>query len=110
MPAYFAHSANASGTWHELPKHLCDVADLAQHFADRFGAGEVGFWAGLWHDLGKFAPAFQDYLKNPGAGHGPDHSSAGAVFACQFWDGLAFLIAGQLEETSPRETRDSRGR
>jgi CRISPR-associated endonuclease/helicase Cas3 len=94
MSSYFAHSANSLGAWHHLPKHLQDVAHQARRFAAPFGAGEFGYWSGLWHDLGKFGLAFQQYLKDPSAGRGPDHSSAGAVFACASWDGLAFLIAG----------------
>src|SRR5262249_22824322 len=86
-------SANLSGERHDLPKHLRDVAEQARVFAAKFGAVELGYWAGLWHDLGKFAQKFQDYLdgKEP---KGPDHSSAGAVLAARHFDGLAFLVAG----------------
>jgi len=38
------------------------VANKARDFSDAFGAGDIGFLIGLWHDLGKFNPAFQDYL------------------------------------------------
>ena len=93
MSPYFAHSANAAGQWHDLAKHLRDVADRARTFAAKFGAGEFAYWAGLWHDLGKFSEKFQDYIagKEP---RGPDHSSAGAVLAARHFDGLAFLVAG----------------
>ena len=36
---------------------------MAAEFAGKFGAADFGYWAGLWHDLGKFNPTFQDYLK-----------------------------------------------
>ena len=49
---------------------------------------------GLWHELGKFNPRFQEYIRNPEAVHGRiDHSSAGAVFAADNFGTLVFLIA-----------------
>jgi CRISPR-associated endonuclease/helicase Cas3 len=89
-----AHSANASGQVHDLADHLRAVAHLAASFADKFGARDLGHFAGLWHDLGKFHPDFQAYLGDPERSRGPDHSSAGAVFACGHCDALAFLVAG----------------
>ena len=91
----FAHSENDKGEKHCLQKHLQRVADLAEKFAAKFQAGPWGRLAGLLHDVGKFNPAFQDYLSGKGS-RGPDHSSAGAVLAVQrhYWEGLAFLIAG----------------
>jgi CRISPR-associated endonuclease/helicase Cas3 len=49
-------------TWHELKEHLDEVAKLAEQFADKFKAGKLGKYAGLWHDLGKYNPEFQKYL------------------------------------------------
>ena len=63
MPDYFAHSENASGARHALPKHLEDVAEQARAFAEKFGGGAFGYWAGLWHDLGKLDPRFQAMLE-----------------------------------------------
>jgi CRISPR-associated endonuclease/helicase Cas3 len=94
MSQFFAHSANGNGNWHDLSTHLQTVAQMACTFAKRFNAGQLGYWAGLWHDLGKFHPDFQAYLKNPQAARGPDHSSTGMVHASKFWDGLSFLVAG----------------
>ncbi|NOZ23499.1 MAG: CRISPR-associated helicase Cas3', partial [Planctomycetes bacterium] len=37
-------------------------AELAKEFASRFGAGEWGYLAGLWHDLGKYSNEFQKKL------------------------------------------------
>lgn len=51
-----------TGEWDDLAKHLEDVGRLAGCFAEAFGARELGFLAGLWHDLGKLNPEFQDYL------------------------------------------------
>jgi CRISPR-associated endonuclease/helicase Cas3 len=93
MPSYFAHSANSSGQWHDLPQHLSDVAKQARVFAAKFGAGEFGYWAGLWHDLGKFVQEFQAYLEGRER-KGPDHSTAGAIHAFSLFDQLARLVAG----------------
>src|SRR5687768_1684544 len=89
-----AHSMNAAGTPHNLVEHLKAVAQLASCYAKKFGAAELGYWAGLWHDLGKFHPDFQAYLANPSARHGPDHSSAGMVLAEKSFPPLAFVVAG----------------
>ena len=52
---YLAHSANAEGKCHDLHIHLRETANLARTFAEKFGAGDWGYLAGLWHDLGKFS-------------------------------------------------------
>ncbi len=49
--------------WEPLEKHLQEVASRAGEFAAEFGVAEWGQLAGLWHDLGKYSEAFQDYLK-----------------------------------------------
>ena len=59
---YWAHSKNERGERHDLVEHLTRVAAMAKEFAEPFGGGEMAHWAGLWHDLGKFHPDFQDYL------------------------------------------------
>ena len=48
---------------HGLDEHLRSVERRAGAFADKFGAGDFGRLAGLWHDLGKFQPAFQSYIR-----------------------------------------------
>lgn len=92
--SFYAHSENGAGIKHDLVTHLKRVADLAAAFAGKFGAAEFGYWAGLWHDLGKFHPDFQTYIASPESRRGPDHSSAGAVHAVDEFDLLAFLVAG----------------
>ena len=91
---FFAHSANARSEKQELTEHLKRVAEGSARFAAQFGASELGHWAGLWHDLGKFHPDFQAYLANPVARRGPDHKAAGALLATRWLDALAFLIQG----------------
>jgi CRISPR-associated endonuclease/helicase Cas3 len=103
---------------HLDPKHghLNKVAYHATKFAEEmFPAGspeakaarEWGRLAGLWHDLGKFAPEWQAYLKTKADPHTAeatglplkteDHSTAGAVFTRNlppFGDLLSYVIAG----------------
>ena len=59
MANYYAHSENVAREKHDLIQHLRSVAQLAETFAGKFSAAELGYWAGLWHDLGKFHPDFQ---------------------------------------------------
>src|SRR4030042_3724658 len=62
MTELYAHTPNDKGEWHYLKDHLQKVAELARGFADKFGAGDLAYWIGLWHDLGKVNPSFQGYL------------------------------------------------
>jgi hypothetical protein len=39
--------------WQPLEEHLKNVAELARRFAEDFGAGDWGYLAGLWHDMGR---------------------------------------------------------
>jgi CRISPR-associated endonuclease/helicase Cas3 len=108
---------------HGLAAHLRAVADLAAGFAARFGAADWAGVAGLWHDLGKYRPAFQRYIRcatgyeadahietAPGR---VDHSTAGARHAIERFGAdprgriLAYLIAGHhagLPDWHPDET------
>ena len=58
----FAHSQNTAGVRHDLVAHLRAVAETASLFATGLSARDLAYYAGLWHDLGKFHPGFQDYL------------------------------------------------
>lgn len=123
---FYAHTAcRADGTperdrslWQLLaatdschPDHLQAVARLAADFSGAFDASTWSQLAGLWHDLGKFSDAFQDYLASAsdsdadgetdattGRARGPDHSTAGAQHAAdshpQLGLALAYIIAG----------------
>jgi HD superfamily phosphodiesterase len=51
-----AHSKNDLGVQHDLVAHLQEVARLAASYAAKFGAADLAYWAGLWHDLGKLDP------------------------------------------------------
>jgi HD superfamily phosphohydrolase YqeK len=61
----FAHSENSRGVRHDLETHLRAVAELAAQYAGKFGAADLGYWAGLWHDLRKSRRAFQAWFAIP---------------------------------------------
>lgn len=89
--AYFAHSlpSQPCSQWELLSTHLAEVADMAGQFAGVFGASSWGATLGLWHDVGKYSKAFQDYLRgrpdlageDADAAGRVDHSTAGAQHA-----------------------------
>jgi CRISPR-associated endonuclease/helicase Cas3 len=82
----WAHSANPSGGRHKLVDHLRSTGELARGFADRFGAGELAFWMGLLHDVGKGSCAWQRRLlevERSGDRVGLDHKSLGASMAME---------------------------
>lgn len=106
-----AHAAQmANGQWrkpHALDSHLIEVGQLAADFAQRYGADWADM-AGRWHDLGKYRPRFQRYIRKVSgfeadahitgeAGKAP-HSTAGALLACDRFGNvgrvLAYVIAG----------------
>ncbi len=64
MMNYYAHSLEGRPVeeWQPLEEHLENVAKLASEFAKPFGGEEWARIAGLWHDLGKYSPAFQKKL------------------------------------------------
>jgi CRISPR-associated endonuclease/helicase Cas3 len=104
---YIAHTRNAQGRQHNLEQHLRQVAEEAARFAATFGGETLAHYLGLWHDLGKFNPAFQQYLLDCEAGRakrgdGPDHKAAGCLLARLHGDPLVFPIQGHhggLHET-----------
>ena len=90
-----------------LPEHLGRVASLATGFGAKFRSDEWARLAGLWHDLGKYSPEFQAYLRSANeleanlktASRRVDHSTAGAQHAVARCSGsigrlLAYCIAG----------------
>ena len=97
-PVFFAHTLKGSGseTWELLIPHLVGTAERASRFAAAFGCAEMGYAAGLLHDLGKYQSAFQ--LRLRGDPRSVDHAAHGAVYARrhyqQFGDLLAHGIAG----------------
>lgn len=101
---FYAHTPpKDSQKWHPLKCHLFKVAKLAKLFGDKFSAGELAYYAGLWHDLGKYNPEFQEYLKQcdyaTKSGEKPPrqkvpHAVYGAILAAEKFQPLAPVIYG----------------
>ena len=81
----YAHSANAHGERQLLVDHLRSVAEVARDLASPFGGGDLAFLAGLWHDVGKADPKWQERLIECERGKrrrvGIDHKCAGVLLA-----------------------------
>ncbi|MFI7026819.1 CRISPR-associated helicase Cas3' [Micromonospora sp. NPDC049900] len=81
----WAHSpAPGSSQWHSLADHLRGTGELARRFAAPFGGGEVAYWLGALHDVGKAACAWQDKLAVAASTGGPvgiDHKALGTRIA-----------------------------
>lgn len=107
---FIAHARKDGDDWieHSLEDHLREVARRAGESAKKLEASEWAWLAGVWHDLGKYSPAFQTYIRRvtgydaqeahiEGVGR-VDHSSAGAIHAVDQLGKagkiLAYLIAG----------------
>lgn len=90
---YYAHSLKEENKskWQKLEEHLINVATLARKFADEFGAGDFGYIAGLYHDIGKYSVEFQNRLE--GKGCKVDHSTAGAKEIINAINGIGILPA-----------------
>lgn len=125
---YVAHvKQHVDGSWdtHLLEEHLYEVAGLAEKFAQSFDSKDWAYLAGLWHDLGKYRPAFQDHIRKS-SGYEPDahisseknpntsHASTGAVYAMEKLEGfgriLAYVIAGHHAGLPDFEIDDGKGR
>lgn len=105
---YIAHLKRIHGEEFEIQKldeHLTGTANIAEQFCNEIGCNSWGYQSGIWHDIGKYAPEFQKYIRvNSGYLEEDervgkiDHSSAGAIYAkeCfpQIWPPLAYLISG----------------
>jgi CRISPR-associated endonuclease/helicase Cas3 len=62
-PPLWAHSpAPGSDRWHSLEDHLIGTAQLARRFATPFDGGDVAYWLGALHDVGKAACGWQEKL------------------------------------------------
>ena len=79
-----------------LKDHLCGTAELAGHFAGRFGKSDWGYACGMLHDIGKYSLAFQDKIKN-NSDRRVDHSTAGAKACFEkggMYSFMSYCIAG----------------
>ena len=93
MNTCIAHSSNEAGQPHGLVEHLRTVAEMAREFSKPFGGDEAAYYAGLWHDIGKFDPEFQRYLAGERP-RGPDHKGAGTKLACQHLGPAGLIVQG----------------
>ncbi|MTH65595.1 CRISPR-associated endonuclease Cas3'' [Paracoccus shanxieyensis] len=80
--AHYAHSGlhDDRSDWQLLPDHLDNTAALAACRAGPLGLRAAAHMAGLFHDFGKYDPAFDRVLS--GANEQVDHSTAGAALLC----------------------------
>lgn len=102
--SWYAHTPPTDGgEWHLLSVHLEAVAERARTHAEPFGAGDLAYLLGLFHDLGKFQRQFQEYLecRFQGKPHRiVPHAIWGAALAFQAfpkggaWKELALPILG----------------
>lgn len=86
----YAHIKSVGDGWEtqSIKEHCESTATFAEGMATTFGAGEWARLSGLWHDIGKYSPKFQQHIiassgldataKDPGK---IDHTTAGALFA-----------------------------
>lgn len=78
-----------------LKDHLLNTKNLAEQYGQALCIPHVTGLAALLHDLGKFRPEFQEYIRHEGNHRrgSVDHSSFGAMFIRQY-------LAQKIKETS----------
>lgn len=112
---FIAHiKKNPDGSWaepHLLKDHLNSTAKLASKFAEEFKNNDWAELAGYLHDLGKYHPDWQRYIRKEtgfydedahieGYAGRPNHSAAGAVYIFEKFKNspmakaLAYVIGG----------------
>ena len=75
MQTYIAHTSN-SGRIQSVKDHLEGTAKLScDNAVPEFA--ELAYCCGLYHDLGKYSPEFQNYIR--GSGAKTVHARSGAV-------------------------------
>jgi CRISPR-associated endonuclease/helicase Cas3 len=114
MSTPLAHVGD-NGEEHALLDHLRAVAHHASQTSAKWRSAHWGYMAGLWHDLGKYRPGFQQYIRKVSDAHiegklprnsDKTHSAAGALHALKTFERrfgetggrvarvLAYVIAG----------------
>lgn len=122
-PRAVAHLVRDGEVWrfHALDDHLRVTGELAAGFAAAFASEDWARLAGAWHDLGKYRPTFQAYLRAAtayepvgGALQRVDHSSAGAIHALERLGPagrvIAYAIAGHHAGLADWHPGESGGR
>lgn len=113
---FYAHKTD-DGRLQTIAEHAAGTAERAGRAAGAFGFGDAARAAGMFHDVGKYAPAFQARLC--GSREAYEHSSAGmSLFfersrKCRSYADmlLAYAIAGHHaglpDKGSGSDTEDS---
>lgn len=94
---YYAHTIEnkPESEWHNLACHLKDTAEIAASFAHSVHYKDIFRLAGYLHDLGKYQPAFQKYLREGGRRGSVPHASWGAAYSLMLKNQeIAFAIDG----------------
>lgn len=98
----YAHIRPIGNQWkaQSIKEHCEGTAAFAEDMASAFGANQWAKLCGLWHDIGKYSPKFQQHIiassgydttaRDPGM---VDHSTAGALLAKEELKGLCLPIA-----------------
>lgn len=79
-----AHSANGIAVEHPLNVHLSEVATLMEGFVSRAQYKSIFKITGLLHDIGKYQPDFQIYLREGGSRGSVPHAAWGAAFSKKY--------------------------
>lgn len=71
-----------------LRDHLLNTKKLAEQYGKELGISHITGLAAILHDLGKYRPEFQEYVRHQGNHKrgSVDHSSFGAMFIRQYID------------------------
>lgn len=94
-----------NGEEHALLDHLHAVAHRAAQASAGWQSASWAHMAGLWHDLGKYRPGFQQYIRQVNDAHiegklprnsERTHSAAGALHALKTFDRRFGKIGGQV--------------
>jgi CRISPR-associated endonuclease/helicase Cas3 len=92
---YIAHSKNAEGKEHDLIDHQIAVARIMEDSISDLTFKNVFRFTGLTHDMGKYQPAFQKYLREGGRRGSVPHAKWGAGLSKKFrQEEAAFAIDG----------------
>ncbi|WP_281420939.1 CRISPR-associated helicase Cas3' [Saccharopolyspora endophytica] len=93
----WAHSGDGNGRWHRLSAHARSTAALSSRFAREFGAEDLGYALGLFHDAGKAARCWQEGLAgvaDTGKSVGVPHKEAGAGWLAGLIGPVSLAILG----------------
>jgi len=79
---YIAHKRD-DGQVQLLREHLKGTAERAAEYARLFGAEQMGYRAGMLHDIGKYSVDGQQRMRDPKNTKKVDHATAGAKTALE---------------------------